>query len=231
MARYLINRSEKSRRRRVIFWGTLSLIILAIIIFGALWFIHHLKPQTQIKQAKAVTSTINYSPKTKQYSEPDFTIALPNSWHVVDRPPGPYQTYTWQSSDVGSNGQVITVFEDTIPPDYAVNRVLIVSGQVDHLTLDGVASDNCANYTTSNAVVQVGKPGVMAKWQGVSFICDNANTQRDIIGTSSTDGLDFVLLRNQSTGKTHKFLFSYTDYSINPDYNVFYDTLNSLRMN
>jgi hypothetical protein len=188
-----------------------------------------LRPKVIIKQSKAVNTTVNFNAQTQLYKEPDFSVSLPTSWHVVPRPPGPYQTFTWQSSDVGTNGQIIQMFEDTIPVNFAANRVLVVQGEVDHLTLVGQASDNCSDFTKNPPLPN--ENGAPAKWQGVSFLCDQRNQERDVIGTSSTDGVNTVILEDQSTGLKHKFFFTYTDYSLNPDYTVFYNALNSFRMN
>jgi len=218
------------RKRRRITWLVIILIIILLLLLLGLWARSYFRPQTTINQAHAQSSKVTFNSATKHYDEPDFGIDLPATWHAVPRPIGPYQSYSWQSSDQVTNGQVIEIFEDTIPTNFSVNRALIVNGEVNHLSLEGGASDNCAQYTkpvhtTPNQV------GVQAKWQGVDFLCDQGNTQRDVIGTSSTDGVNTVILLNQTTGKKHKFFFTYSDYSQNPDYTIFYNALQSVRMN
>ena len=47
----------------------------------------------------------------------------------------------------------------------------------------------------------------------------------------STDGVNVVILHSQNGPQTHKFFFTYTDYSNNPDYTIFYNALQSLKMN
>jgi hypothetical protein len=229
MTRYRLGKHEKSRRRRVIFWLIIGLVLVTLIGLGAFWIRQALRPQVVIKQAKAVTTTVSYNTQNKLYNEPDFSISLPSSWHVVPRPAGPYQSYTWQSSDVGTNGQLIEILENTIPVNFAVNRVLIVEGEVDHLALEGQASDNCSTFTKNAPAPN--ETGAPAEWDGVSFLCDQRNQERDVIGTSSTDGVNTVILKDQQTGVNHKFFFIYTDFSVDPDYTVFYNTLNSFRMN
>ena len=225
---YRLGKREKSKRRRIIFWAILIVLVLLLLALGVLWLRRKLRPQVMITQSTAVTTHVSYATQTKQYIEPDFSISLPTSWHVVPRPPGPYQSYTWQSSDLVTDGQVIEIFENTIPVNFAVNRVLVIDGENDHLTLDGSASDNCSTFTKDSSPTQL---GAAAKWEGVSFLCDQNNQERDVIGTSSTDGVNTVILKDQSTGVNHKFFFTYTDYSTDPDYTVFYNALNSLRMN
>lgn len=206
------------------------LLVFLLLLGIAYYVLHHtLAPDTKVKQSAAINTVINYNKMTKKYDEPDFTIELPQSWSPIDRPAGPYKTFTWQSSDRVTDGQQIEVYQDVIPENFAVNRVLIVAGNNDRLSLDGAVSDNCLTFTKdgSNTAYQVGAP---AKWQGISFLCDQDNRQRDVVGTSSTDGINTVILTSQNNGTKHKFFFTYTDYAINPDYSVFYNTLNSLRM-
>ncbi len=204
-------------------------IIMILTIVAVSWALHALKPKTTIHQAKPVEAKISYDTKTKHFDEGDFTVDFPLDWQLKPRPVGPYKSFTWQSSDRITDGQIIVFYEDTIPINFAVNRVLIVDGEVDHLILDGAASDNCSKYTNgvSPKAYQVGAP---AKWQGIEFLCDQANQQRDTIGTSSTDGINTVVLKSPGSGTAHKFFFTYTDNAINPDYSVFYNVLNSFRM-
>jgi hypothetical protein len=227
---YSHGKKRKSIWRRARPWLFLALIIFLLSWAGISHLRKSLKPTTTISKSTATQATVNYDTQTAHYSEADFTIDLPKSWTPVPRPAGPYNSYTWKTSANGSDGEVIEVFEDTIPSHFAVNRVLIVRGEVDHLTVEGNASDNCSQYT-NGATVTAGQVGTPAKWQGVNFLCDEANQQRDVLGTSSLDGINTVLLKNQSNGTTHKFFFTYTDYKINPDYSVFYNVLSSLKMN
>ena len=219
---YRIGSHKKSKRRRVIVWCCVLLVLIVFSIIVALWFRKQLKPQVTIKQSTAITTKVSYSNQAKQYTEPDFTISLPSSWHALPRPVGPYQSYTWQSSDTVTDGQQIEIYEDTIPGAFAVNRVLAVTGEVDHITITGSISDNCSTFTAA---------GTIAKWEGIKFLCDQYNQERDVIGTSSADGINTVILKSQQTDKSHKFFFTYTDHSINPDYTVFTNALDSFEMN
>ncbi len=224
---YRAGRRQKSLRRRVTFWSIVTLCSIALIVFGITQALKLLKPTASVKQTAAVVKQVTYDVKTKLYTEPDFTISLPQTWTLLPRPVGPYTSFTWQSPDRQTDGQLIEIYEDVIPVNFAVNRVMIVEGGTDQLTLKGNASDNCANFTGSGTPVKTG--GVHGKWQGIDFICDTNNQQRDVIGTSSTDGVNTVVLKS-STGVPHKFFFTYTDFATNPDYTVFYNALQSLRL-
>lgn len=225
---YKVGKGRKKSHRRVI-W------LIIILLLGLLGFVGYkiakdmLKPDTHISTSKGVSSVVTYSSKIKHYDEPDFGIDLPATWLPVAREEGPYQLFTWQVSDRGTDGQKIQIFEDTIPPNFAVNRALSVVGEGDHLSLNGEASDNCSAYTKgqSSTPNSVAAP---AKWMGVDFLCDQSNQVRNVVGTSSSDGINTVILRNPGTGQNHKFLFVYTSQSINPDYSAFYNALRSLKM-
>lgn len=224
-------RSAGKRRRRLIRLTAAAGLLVALVFVGMHSTVavkHALEPRTSIKQSAAATTKIAYDKKTVTYSQPDFTVELPATWKPVPRPAGPYQTYSWSTSDSGTDGQEITVYQDTIPVNFAVNRALVVEGQVDHLQVTGTVSDNCTTFTSS--LHGSGQAGVPAKWQGISFLCDRANATRDTVGTSSADGVNTVLLKNSSTGMTHKYFFTYTNHSINADYSVFYDMLRNLKM-
>ena len=220
---------QRKKRRRRIIWTLVTLIFLGLIVALVIYILNMLKPKTVIKQATPIHTKVAYESKTTKYDEPYFTIDILKDWKQMPRPAGPYRTYTWQTSDSGTDGEVFTIYEDTIPPNFAVNRVLIVRGENDHLVLEGTASDNCIKYTR-NGQATPGQVGALAKWQDVNFLCDVNNKQRDFIGTSSTDGVNTVILRGQTAG-AHKYFFSYGNYNVaNPDYGPFYDALNSLRM-
>ncbi len=226
---YRLGKHAKSKRRRIVFWLILVLLLLLLIFGSIIWTRQALQPRTVITKTTPRTSKVAFENKTTHYSEPDFSLDLPVDWKPTPRPAGPYQTYGWQTSIAGSKGQQIVIYEDTIPVNFAVNRVVIVDGQVDRLQLSGNASDNCSTFTRGLTPLP-GQVGVPAKWQDVPFLCDQFNQERDVIGTSSTDGVNTVLLKSQATGASHKFFFSYTNQVINADYSAFYAALQSLRM-
>lgn len=227
---YRVAHREKGKRRRVIVWVIIIIIILLLLCFLGFWIRQKLQPKATIKQAAAITTKVSYASQTTHYDEPDFGIDLPAAWSAVPRPPHTFQSFTWQNSDKGTDGEQIEIYEDTIPLNFASNRALIVTGEVDHVNLIGAASDNCSTFTKP-AVAGHGATGVPAKWQNVDFICDQNNQARDVIGTSSSDGVNTVILRNQSTGASHKFFFTYTNHASNPDYTLFYNAIQSLHMN
>jgi hypothetical protein len=230
LADYRLGHKQKTKRGRK--RRTLLIVAgLSILLIGsAILISNKLKPKTQLVQAHAVTNKVSYDQAAiKHYDEGDFGIDLPAAWQPVPRPPGPYNSFSWQRSDHSTNGEEITVYEDTIPANFAVNKVVIVDPGVDRVSTKGGVSDNCSTYTKNVSQVnnQVGAP---ARWQGVDFLCDQANQERDVIGTSSTDGVNTLILQSPSKGTKHKFFFTYTNHSTNPDYTVFYNVLSSFTM-
>ncbi len=225
---YRITNQRKFRQRRSRFWLGFTMVFLGLAIFGLVQFLHSLHQTSVITTSKPVTTKVSYQGKTKHYNEGDFTIDIPAEWQAVPRPPYTYQSFTWRTTDK-SNAVEIEIYEDTIPANFAVNRALIVHGDIGHLELTGQVSDNCEKYTkdlTSNQA----ELGVPAKWQNVDFLCNRNTSARDVIGTSSSDGINTVVL-STSGGKTHKFFFTYTDNQISPDYTIFYNALATFSMN
>ncbi len=226
---YRLGKHQKSKRRRLIFWLAVLaflvlLVVIAIHVVGA-W----LRPNTVITKSKPRVSKLVIENKTTHYQETDFSVDLPVAWKQVERPSNVYQIYAWQTSQSGGKGQEVDIYEDTIPPNFAVNRVLIIEGQDDRLRQSGAASDNCSTFTRGLTPAP-GQVGVPAKWQNIGFLCDQFNQARDVIGTSSSDGVNTVLLKSPSTGVVHKFFFSYTNQVVDPDYTAFYDALRSFRV-
>ena len=226
---YRIHHREQGKRKGRIIALIIVIIFIILLIFLGIFIRNQLKPQVSVKQAKAISSKISYDTKTKHYDEGDFGIDLPTTWGPLPRPDGPYKSFTWQSALKGGDAQQIEIYQDVIPVNFAVNRMQVIEAAEDQLRLVETVSDNCSKYT-KGVTAAPGQTGVPAKWQGVDFLCDQSNTSRDVIGTSSTDGINTVILKSQNSGLTHKFFFTYTNHSVNPDYTVFADALQSFRM-
>lgn len=225
MARY---RYGRRRSRRVLFISLGLCVILALGGFvGWRYLQSHLKPHTELASGKATTTRIDYKVTTKKYNEPNFVISLPATWKQMTLPASSYRMYAWQLLDKGTSQQ-LTIYEDTIPAKLAVNRVLMVEGQNSTVSLLGQASDNCANFADGTTGTANGI-GVKARWQGIDFWCDRSNIQRDVIGTSSAEGINTVSLTT-SLGQAHRYFFTFTNTQLNPDYTVFYNALQSFHM-
>ncbi|MEO7364192.1 MAG: hypothetical protein ABIV43_01645 [Candidatus Saccharimonadales bacterium] len=225
---YRITKSRHQRRRRSLLWLLFAMLFLVIAALCGWLFLRSLHQEPVITQSKAVVTKVSYEGKTKHYTKPNFTIDIPVDWHEQPRANSTYQTYTWDTVEKNNNIS-LTIYEDTIPTNLAVNKALIVSGSGTHLELTGQASDNCTKYTTSNAPAVAGQFGVYAKWQNVDFICDRGTPTRDVIGTSSRDGINTVILTT-SAGTQHKYFFNFTSNQLETDYTVFYHALATFGM-
>ena len=213
-------RSENKRSKKL---KRLIIFLIFVLIVGAVVFflLHALKPKTTIHQAAAITKKVTYSQDnaTKKFEKDSFSITLPSTWQEKALLTPQYTSFTWEHTSK-SNSESITVYQDTIPVSYAVNRLVALQSEGDHLSIKGGVSENCNTYT-KNITSTANQAGSYAKWQGVDFLCDQNNLERDVVGTSSADGTNAVILKNPSSGISHKFFFTYTDHSINGDYSAF----------
>jgi cytochrome c-type biogenesis protein CcmE len=223
------NRRQLQRRNRSRFWLAFALVFVAVAIFGLTQFLKSLHQAPVVTQSKAVVTKVSYKGKTKHYLQPDFSIDIPIEWKLQPREPNTYQVFTWDVVDRADNIS-IAVYEDTIPTNFAVNKALVINGQTNHIELTGQVSDNCIKYTIDgNTQVVNGLQGVRAKWQNVDFLCNRATTTRDVTGTSSTDGINTVILK-KADGSSHKFFFTYSANQIDPNYTIFYNALSTFSM-
>ena len=177
-----------------------------------------------INQAPAYTMSVGGSNEPhKTFDMKVFAFQLPADWKYMGRDPSTiYHPYQWQNTAGNAGAEVLAVYVDNIPINLAVNRLLPLAAENDHL-VPGTVSDNCTNFTGSGKVPQ---DDVVAKWSGVNFICDMHNYERDVVGTGSAQAVNSVTLSGKTAG-SHKFFFTYTDNNPQPDYNIFTDALSS----
>lgn len=220
---YRLGRRLKYKNKKIVFIYIISFFIIAIVVIVGYIIIKKIdKNSTIIKQSKGVTIEIaNPNSAYVKYNEGIFSISLPKSWVQTKPVTSNYNIYSWQS--VGSGTQVLDIYQDTIPVNFSVNRELAVQSEGNKIALVGSASDNCADFTKMSSVSATGTP---AKWQGINFLCDLGNYERDVVGIGSSDGLNTVSLKGAINGK-HQFFFTYTNNSVNPDFTIFYKALTS----
>ncbi len=223
---YQLGRSEKSQlRRRIILLAAVLFLVVFITLTGRI-IGDKLRPKVTIESAPAVTTKVTYSVNTKHYMQPDFGIDLPADWQAAPSPNGSHKQYRWQSKD----GQLIEAYEDTIPTDLALKRVLVVEPKGDHLQLDGSVSDACSRFTKSPSSSS-NQNGVPAKWLDIEFLCDLSNQQPEVIGTSSANGVNRVRLTKSASAASHTFFFTYsTAPPNNPNFDTFYSALKSFHL-
>jgi hypothetical protein len=223
LGRRIDNRDHHKRR-----WLFAAVVLVVLILVAVVLLILWIKPKTTIRQSASHTTVISLN-GLQHYDEKDFGIDLPVSWQEVSRPIGTNQDYAWQSNVQATDGQVLELYEDNLPSTFPVTHLLIVTAKGDQLALDGTSSPNCNSFTPKSSPGPSGH-GVSTSWQGVNFLCDEVNAQRDITGASSSQGINTVSLKSPTTGVVHKFFFTYINYVTNPNYTVFYNALKSLRV-
>lgn len=227
MENYQLGKPLRVRRHH--WW----IFILVFVVLSGLsaggWFAakHYLRPDTTINQSHAVVTKVTGSQlANKRFSERTFTIELPHDWAFVGQQSKPYLKYSWHNTAKADNpgSRMLDVYVDTLPANLGVNRVLPVQAAGDRLVPTTV-SDNCAEFTGDKVPGSATTP---AKWQNVNFLCDLANYVRNLTGTSSPQGVNTVTLTGKNTGQ-HRFFFTYTDNSSDPDLTVFSSALRTFR--
>jgi hypothetical protein len=228
---YKAGQRQENKRKKRIFWIFFFIIFIALVIAGVFYVLNMLKPETSIKESAPIVRKLDYEDKNKmkKYAEDNFTIELPSTWKQEPRPKGMYKSYTWTNINKSANGESIVIYEDKIPLNYAVNRVVIVEPEGDHVAIKGDVSENCNTYTKDNPTKGT-KASTPAKWQGIDFLCDQNNISRDVIGTSSEDGVNTVVLSGKGGAAAHKYFFTYTNHSINGNYTTFIAAITSFKM-
>jgi len=165
-------------------------------------------------------------PQLTQLQEPLFSVSLPVDWVKRANKDIPAPTYSWVGTAKDDVARWLNIYIDTIPSALAVNRMLPVAANGASLSLLANVSDNCTTFTGANDSKQISLP---AKWQGITFLCDTGNYIRDVVGTSSAEGINTVTLTGATHGR-HRLFFTYTDNSPSPDYSIFTDALSSFRL-
>lgn len=225
---YQAGRRIISHHKRHVFLGWFTVFIILLAVGGFLFVKYFLKSNTTISTPPpAKVSTVGDGTGAgKTFNEAAFTLRLPLDWKFVSHSTSIYNVYTWEntSKEPGPGVQQLQIYYDTIPSSLGVNRVLPVQGNGNQIVPTSV-SDNCATFTGNKVP---GSPQTPAKWSGVNFLCDLGNYERDVVGTSSSDGINVVKVAGTATG-THRVFFAYTDNGPTPNFTIFTDAVQSYR--
>jgi len=207
-----------------------GILLLAAICFlgGLVWQGRQLlQSHTTLTQSHAYVGTVTANtPKLHTVTKQNFSIGLPQGWNSVTPSHGPYTMYSWRGSGEDVARQ-LDLYIDIIPANLAVNRLLQITPAGDHFSITGSVSDNCTQFTTQTA--SSAATGVeAAQLDGVNFLCDVGNSERDVVGTGSVAGVNTAVVSGPATGE-HKVFFAYTDNSNTPDYVLLEDIIESFR--
>lgn len=186
------------------------------------------KQDTRLTQSPPVTRRISTEDTAKQHIVTRaFTLDLPSGWRTA----APLQVQpvplSWSGTAHDGAGRRLDVYVDRLPAAMPANRLLPVQPAGDRINPVGTVSDNCTNFT-DKATESAATGTAPAKWNGVNFICDMANYERDVVVTGSTGGVNMVTLSSKSGMR--QVCLVYTDNSINPDYSVFTDIVQSFTL-
>lgn len=211
------------------------LIIIGLILAGG--YIKFIKPAskntiTGSTQAR-VTTIKNTGPADTKVDEKLFSLTLPGAWKLSAQDwDARYHSYQWNSQDQKSAGRWFRVYVDTIPSDQAVNYLLPITIQEGTMAM-GQVSDNCVNFTKGAipedqrpTTVSISQSTIPSRWELVDFLCDNASVSHQVVGASTSAGINTVILSGPTQGQ-HKYFFMFDDNNISPDFGMFERILGS----
>lgn len=217
---------------------TVGLIIVAAVILavgGGYLFLIKKTQVTEIKNSdKPLESNIAGASKDAlDVDEPLFKMSLPGQWKETARnPDASYRSIQWNYVGKDSTGRWLRLYVDTIPASFAVNYLLPVSAQDNRLSV-GDVSDNCVTFTQGatadtnrDVPTSISKETLPARWQQVSFTCDNSHVSHQVVGTGSSEAGNAATIVGSQGGK-HRYFFVYNDANYKPNYSIFINILGS----
>ena len=217
------------KRRRN--WRRILVVLAALLLLAGGYYIYvQFKESTKplIKNTAGTTRPLEIpNSKTQHFDQSSFGFDLPVDWKLIKHDTAPYNLYSYRATLTNADNRALDVYVDALPQSLAVNKAVAVRGQGSNLS-HGEASENCITFTSAtSSEAHTRKPlAILAKWDGVEFLCDNDNTNRNVIGTSAPGTVNKVTLTSLTTGP-HSFFFVYTDDNATPDYTIFYRMLES----
>lgn len=227
MESYHIGRKQKSHRTRNI---ALAVLVVLLLAGAGVWAKFFFRANTVIDPppAPVVSQVTSSQGPTKSFDEGPFTLKLPQDWVYIGRQTqtAPYAPYAWHNTKTNPGVEELEIYVDTIPTTLGVNRVLPVQGNGSHIVPTTV-SDSCTDFTGNNKLP--GAQNTPAKWGGIDFLCDLANYERDVVGTSSSDGVNVVKVTGATSG-THQIFFMYTDNGSTPNFQIFENAVSSFTL-
>lgn len=197
---------------------------LIIILSLSIYAYKAMQPETTITQSTSRTSPVDIGiPPVKQIVEPTFEMKIPSSW--VQARDAPIAAKSWHGSGQADGARRIDVYIDTIPSAMAVNRLMPVLAEGNRLRAVNDVSDNCVNFTDQGTANPMGV--APSKWSGFNFLCDMANTLRNVVGTGSSDPRVNTTTMKSEAGVTRTVFLVYTDHSGQADFEIFKDIIDS----
>lgn len=226
------HRIERRRRYTAVIVIVLTLGILAAAGYAIFRDVMNNDTETAVDGTTRVVGQVEgQNSSLKTFKETTFTMQIPADWKETARTGNAVEnSVTISSTKAGISERSLKVYVDTIPTDFAVNRMLPITWSGESMST-GSVSDNCATFTkggTLDTTKSVRLQPAIGRWQGLDFWCDLANVVDNKIGTSSKDGINVVKVGGPAQG-THSYFFLYIDRNIQPDYQVLQQMLSSFK--
>ncbi len=205
-----------------------GLVGIGCIVSGIAIAPRFFRADTSLVQSPSVTHHISAGDTATQHiTTQTFALDLPSGWRSVQPPQVQPVPVSWGGSAPDGAGRRLDVYVDHVPVSLAVNRLLVVQPSGSRMSPAGTVSDNCTNFT-DKATESAATGSAPAKWNGVNFICDMANYERDVVAIGSSAGVNTVM--PSSASGAHPVLLVYTDNSIDPDYSVLMSIVQSFTL-
>lgn len=161
-----------------------------------------------------------------------FSLSLPEDWKELERADTAVErSITWVATKENQDARWLTLYIDKIPPEIAVNRLLPVTIRGTGLVL-GDVSDNCATFTEGGSlnVNEAAKlRPTVAQWQEVKFICNLPAVIDNEVGVSTSQGINTITMSGAKGGE-HTYFFLFTDHTIQPNYTILKNAIESFRV-
>lgn len=224
---------HRRRQRPHVITAVVILIVLAGA--GTMFGKDYFAAETTIGPTPAaVVSTVRDSRSAvKKINDPLYTFEIPQDWEAfqpAEQTTTAPTSKSWRNTKGNKGVRVITLYLDSVPVNFAVNRAVALRPEGSHLTVSGDVSDNCVAFTGSDKVAQGSAAGkAPAKWQGVDFICDTGNYLRNVVGSGSAGAINSTKLSGPSAG-AHSVFLTYTDSNASPSFGIFTDMLQSFEL-
>jgi hypothetical protein len=222
--------ANKRQRRQIIFFRFVLYTIpflIALAVLGCLIFLRGDNSSASFVKSDSTVATVQ--PKTTDFTNEFFKIALPSTWVFLGRQ-NPFSNqvyYEYQNKQKDYDNRWLRVYVDVFPSDYAVTRLLPLTVS-DNRLIPGNLSDDCNTFTGAPIANSSQSVSVnwAAKWQNINFTCDMSNQQT--VGTASLDEGYGVTIVSQK-GVAHKYFFVYIDHNIHPDYSLISNAVKSFQ--
>lgn len=211
---YRIGRGVKKSSRRHI--GRIVVVgLLAGIIAGAYWLYLFMQGSGD-KPITPQAITREYAPPQtethKTFDTPEFHMELPVDWVLKEHQTIPYNVYTYQAGEKTADNRWFDIYADNVPSAKAVNRLQPAVFTESGLMATGQISDNCYELAGN-------KPAAAQTYMGISFTCDVQDYTRNVVGVGVAGKGTTVALGG------HKFVITYTDHNVRPNYQILEDML------